>query len=256
MSSRPVRLCVALAAIVALAACGRFGKAGDATTTPTPQSYGKKLKPTKTAEAQTPSGTARLRMVLTDPTGAGIAGAYVRYQGEGRKGTFLTNDRGIATGTVKPGVYKIDVPYCGRDVLINGDAGGRISVSQGITLDVPLQPVDWEWRYAPTPSVIPSRDAPWRSGRPVTLGVKILDNCTFDAAPNRTVTTHAWRFTGAFEGVQSQVRSDGDGFAHVTVECTGRGDGTVVLYDRRNPSDGVDLIEAISGPEDGGPYCR
>lgn len=249
-------LIVVTALAVALPACG-FGLARrGASPSPTkPVDYGSNVTIPTTQKPG--KNTSKVELYLVDAEdGTGVPGAFIEYTGADT-GRMVTDERGRGVAHLKPGTYKLSVPHCGRDVLVNDTAEADLRVAGGAPVRQELGRVAWEWRYQPTESALAEPRAPWKRNEVVDAQVKLQDGCTFKAAPNRTLVTHAWRVSDHYRIVETPtMRSDGEGYLHVTVACRARGDGEIAIYDRADTSDAVNVITAISAPSDGGPFCR
>jgi hypothetical protein len=255
-SSRARALAAFAALAMLLGGCKGYVKHGTPFTTPPPQDYGSKLKFTPISKPPSAAKTGTLVLTLAaEDDGRAIQGAYVDYRGP-QKGHVVTNARGLAVMKLRPGTYKISVPHCGESVLIDDVAEADAIIVAGQKQRGSLNSVTWERRYRPTASVVASARAPWDRNERVTLGVRVEDGCSFTQEPNRTLSAFGWHLSGNFGASVSTPRSDGSGYARITVACTARGDGEVTIYDRSAPDDEINLLDSLSAPKDGGPFCR
>lgn len=253
------RLAALLALLLAASACNfglaRSGSPPPSTSPLPPKKYGAGLKFSPPPTYGKGKGELII-YVLEEGTNRPIPGAHVRYEGP-EKGTVVTNADGRALAKVKPGVYKASLPPCGERVMIttyreadvgvvpNGKAGGQLHTT-------------WEHRFVPTPSVRASKEPPWSRSDRVELGVRIEDRCDFSDAPRASLDgTHGWSLSDNFAFVSTPpLRAGSDGFITVTIRCTRSGNGEIVIFDRYDPEDKVDLLLAMSAPPPGESYCR
>jgi hypothetical protein len=263
MAATPIRSRALVAGLIALTllsgACGRFSRRGSpaATQSAKPVDYGKgkKFKTIeRTGGKSKGKGTIEV-FVVAGEGGFGLEGAIVAYQGPER-GEAVTDGRGLAEFTVDVGAYELSLPRCGNRVLVETESRSSVVVTGGRTVRGTMPPVDWAWRYAPSPSVEASSRPPWKRGQTVTLGVRVQDGCDFSAAPGAALGTYEWRVTNHYDVVERSLKADGTGYARITVRCAARGDGDIVIADRAERATEVNLLDAISAPPDGQPFCK
>jgi len=239
---------------MALTSCLSLARRGEGQESRGPTTYGAGLSFTP-PERVTPKKKGRLIIYVVDLDGRGIPGAYVDYEGMS-KGRMLTDDAGRASARVPKGPYEVSVPFCGKTVLIKDAVGADVIVPGGGKAGGPLARTTWELRYRPTPSVRLGEPAPWERGEQVGVGVRVEDGCTFRAAPGEALAGFAWRASGKVRIVSSNLRADDDGFAYAVVECTGRGDGSIEVYNTIDDEQRVAVLEAASAPAKGASWCR
>jgi hypothetical protein len=253
-------LLIALIAMLALSSCSRFVRHGTPQVAQSTVTYGggskslPKASSPKRNQASSKLGVIVVR--ITDESGTGIAGVITRLKGP-KKYSKSTDANGRARVTVTPGTYHIDVAPCGSTAITDSYAEGDAVVGAGQTIDALLPSVDWHLRYRPEAAVKTSDDPPWARGSNVTLRVRIADGCDISrTASGVSIASYAWKVSSNFAIVSAGVRAGSDGYAAITVRCTSAGDGSIVIRNRRDAADQVDLLLAGSPPPEGEHWCR
>jgi hypothetical protein len=241
-----------------LVSCAGYSRHGaQSTIPPSSVSYGSGAVKLPTAGARPSPGTAgTLRVHVLDNARRALPGATLAYKGPAR-GTMTTDARGVAQALVPIGDYQIEIRPCGSTVVTDTyrEASARVTANARAA-EGTLDGVKWHRRFRPSPSVEMSRRPPWRIGSDVTLGVLIEDGCSFKPAAGAPIHAYRWTVSSNYRISRTPVlRADGMGYAQITVRCTARGDGSIVIYDRQNTSDRVDLLEAASAPS-GHHWCE
>lgn len=266
-SSLLKNLTVVIACALALSSCAAAKQPGEQIG----GSYGnesplktKKAKPpkdvTSTKPAQgVPKGKGSFSVRVTSPTGIGLSGLFIEYTGP-QNGKATTNADGVATATVKPGGYSLNIAECGTTLHIPENAGGgaALTVAAGSVTEGKITNIGWEPRYQPIGVVRASSPPPWASGSTFTLRTKVGDACnTPTKAVSRSVAVHDWEYTTSrpmkLQG-KASMTSDAKGWLSATFLCDGAGDGDIAI---RDPSVGtryVSLLRVVPPPSNS-TYC-
>lgn len=243
---------------LALGACN-FGFVRTGTPEPTntapPVTYGEDLEFRPPQTAGKGDGTLVIYVIEQD-VNRPIAGARVRYKGP-ESGTMVTNNRGRASVTVKPGIYQVSLPPCGERVMITSAAEAGVGVVPQGKAGGPLY-TTWEHRFVPTPSVRAPERPPWPRNKEFPLAIRIEDRCDFTEASGASLSgSHAWRLSENYEFTRTpSLRAGSDGFLTVYLRCVRKGNGEIVIYDRYDPESAEDLLLAMSAPPEGKTFCK
>lgn len=190
------------------------------------------------------AGTLLVQLIDTD--NSPLPGAVLRYRGP-KKGTAVTNRKGIATFKLAPGSYTVDVVKCGRTIVVDDTAEATAVVVSGKTKQGRLQ-VDADLvtpRYQPTNSAKVSQQAPWPVNRRVTVGIRFDDTCTHEQASRVAVGDYRWRATGALAIKSTASKIDAKGFANAEVVCSRAGDATLEIVHPSYPDERVDVLTSL-----------
>jgi hypothetical protein len=246
-------------AIAAGAGCGRsLVRNTDQTATPDARITGA-AEPTEAPKSTAASGSSqagpgRLELGIFDDNGGQPAGIPVEIAGPSTR-TLVSDANGGVTLTGPPGQYSARVVKGCHD-RIEVDLGGtaRFRLVGGRTTTGSLRAV-WRHRYGPISPVSSSLTGGWPIGERVEVAYGIADRCTEKRAPSATFPTFVFETSRNLRVAETPVlRANDDGFATVVVSCTAPGEFSLVVSDKTNPSDEVDLAEYLVGY--GGPeHC-
>lgn len=188
--------------------------------------------------------TGKIQVTITTPGGTPIAGILVRYRGPSN-GSFVSDARGIAAVSVRPGEYGLDVQPCGPLTKVRGEAGADLTVIAGETTRGVIGGVQWEPRYYPIEEATVSPQAPWAVGAPFRVKVRVEDGCTSEDA-DRPADLSSWKFvtSGQIELVERPtMRSTAQGWLEARFRCAHSGTGDIVL---RDPDDGTRFVHVMA----------
>jgi hypothetical protein len=239
--------------LVASACSGKFVRTDTTPPPVTTKSVGSAFRNDLTKNSPAPSVTGSARptggslfvLTVTDKHGIHPPGIPVKITGP-VNGTRLTDGAGRITLT-KPGVYRFAIATgCQGNVQIFGGASG----TAGVTADQPSGGelrIDWRHRYVPAPPVFSDPSPPWPIGGNVNVRFAVIDRCVNEFAPNASIATFVLKVSTNLRPVaQPEPASDARHQDDVTVECLYKGDVSLTLYDRYNPSDSFDLAREES----------
>jgi hypothetical protein len=240
--------------LLASACSGRFVRSN---TTPAPlttKSVGTAFANDLTKQSAQPSATKGAKaapggplfvLTVTDKHGIHPPGIPVQITGA-FTGTRVTDNNGQITLTT-PGVYTFKVATgCQGNLQIFGGASGTAGVTNNQPSSGELR-IDWRHRYVPAPPVFSSPGPPWPIGGNTIMQFAVLDRCANDFAPNASIATFVLKTSTNLREVSGpRPTSDAKHQDSVTVECLYKGDVSMVLYDRYNPSDSFDLAKELS----------
>jgi hypothetical protein len=169
----------------------------------------------------------------------------------GPKSAVLTSDaQGHVLVEGPPGYYTFKVPVrCGDDVQTRAGGTGRFGIAEGQSGQGEVR-VEWQHRFAPTGPVYPSIGPNWPVGEDVRIRFSVYDRCKDSTSPNRGLPTYAVSPGANIRVVTPPAeRSDANGYNFVTVRCARAGDAELIIADRTNPSDVLDLAQGASSPQ-------
>lgn len=193
------------------------------------------------ADADAPDGFV---FTLLDQNGLHPAGIPMEVSGP-VEGRFTSDASGRVRVTGPPGRYQVRVvPGCTEAVEVLEGAAGQFGIAVGSTGRAELA-VSWRHRFAPAPPAVYSKGPYWPPGEEVGVRYEVVDRCRNGVrAPGRVLSTFRAAAGDPLEVLEgSEPRSDGEGFARVTVRCREDGEPTLVVADTENPGDELDLLE-------------
>jgi hypothetical protein len=191
--------------------------------------------------------TGTLVIRLTDQNGLHPPDIPLEIKGPVNRNA-LTGPTGTVTVKGHEGRYSIRVvPGCTQLVHVFGGGFANVGLSTGETKTKNLA-VRWEHRIAPGPPVYANPPSQWPVGQKVDVRYDAADRCSSSRAPNAEFPTFGFDLSSNLKLVGTPVlRSDKDAHAHVAVSCTRAGAVTLVVRDRKDPSDSLDLAQPAIG---------
>lgn len=195
-------------------------------------------------------------ITVTSPSGTALAGVNISYTGA-EHGTMRTDAGGVATRTVKPGAYALEVENCGTEIHVTLGGGADLTVVAGQTTRGVISGIAWEPRFQPFSEVRASVPPPWRIGVPFTLKTRVGDRCREGAPATQPVTLDAWQYQTAdpvklFEA--PSMRANAKGWLSARFVCHATGNGDVALRDPDVGTRYVSVLGAVTRPQDT-TYC-
>lgn len=238
-----------MALLVVCSACGSPTPA--ASPTPTPMSGGPTAEPTTSpapisdeAGADLPA-SSRIDLTLVDHNDGHPAGIPVDISGHGR---VESDAQGHVRVDLAPGDYGVQVVSgCHELVQVASGGSAQLGVAAG-QVTVGELVVTWQHRFGPAPPVFASQNEDFPVDQDVTLSFAVRDRCDDREAPGASLPTFAVVPSEAMVvAEQPELVADAEGQSDVTVRCTRAGEASVVLRDRTNPIDEIDLVDHLSG---------
>lgn len=248
-------LCVLLVAAGCRTTFVRRGTIPEPTPTPESRSVGSevsvRLEPTPApgsgadGEAGGEADGSAFVFTLVDQNDLNPVGIPVEVTGP-IEGRFTSDASGRVRIDGPPGRYRVRVvPGCTGEVEVLEGGAGDFGIATGQTGHSEL-PLTWRHRFAPGPPAIYSKGPYWPPGEEIRIRYDVVDRCSGgDRAPDRSLPTFRVVVGNLLEVLEgARLRSDPDGFGWVVVRCLDEGEPTLVLVDRANPSDELDLLES------------
>ncbi len=258
MRKPSVLFVLVLSLALSLSGCSRYARRGAAPpATEGPVSYGDNSKlPTNPTARPAASKKGTIVVQISDDKGRALPGAIARVKGP-KTFSKATDRSGKARFTVPPGRYVVDVAPCGSTVITDSHDSGTADVGAGQTIEAPLQGIEWHLRYRPEAAVALSRRPPWQVGSEATLRVRVADGCDISkTASGVSMASYTWKASANFRILSAATRADRQGYLPITVRCVSAGNGSIVIRNRFDPPDQVDLLAAASGPPSGKRWCE